>query len=132
MNFLSKVPGFRSGKKLNKRIASIYYVFQLFSLVAVFGQIDLMCIALSTLAYPFIVFGFIDVIKNKQKIKSRYFVNKVVVPFIAMFVLTSVSLLIPTSDLDMSSPYEEIKTNNDVVYDKYGRLLDEDGEVIKE
>lgn len=113
MKIFNKILGFRSGKKINKIIASIYYLFILFSLFAVFGQIDLMFMVSSLLLLPFITVGIIDVIKNKQKIKSKYFFRKVITPFIIMNLLTFISISLSSTNLetDVASIETELSKN---------------------
>lgn len=60
-DILKHIPGFRSGKKSNMIIASIYYLFCLTALTSSFWTF------LAVIVLPFLVFSAIDVFKNKSK-----------------------------------------------------------------
>lgn len=60
-DILKHIHGFRSGKKPNMIIASIYYLFCLTALTSSFWTF------LAVIVLPFLVFSAIDVFKNKSK-----------------------------------------------------------------
>ena len=120
MNLLNKVPGFRSKKKLKMIIASIYYSMIIISLLAVMGEIDLMLTVLSTLVYPFIACGIIDVIKYKNGSKRMLFMRKVGLPIIISLSLMfgSISLTDPTRDINSVESANIVKNSNESNKDK--------------
>lgn len=64
-NFLNHVPGFRSNTKWKRIVAVIYY---LFALTAMF---DSFWTFIAAIVFPFIIFGFIDLIKGIRSVKSN-------------------------------------------------------------
>ncbi|NBI08171.1 thermonuclease family protein [Senegalia massiliensis] len=80
-NFLSYVPGFRSDTTWKKIVAVLYY---LFSILIIFEALDFF---LFLIASPFVVFGFINLIKNRKNIKTNpRFILSFIIPFIVLIV----------------------------------------------
>ena len=86
MNIFKKIPGFRSNKKRNKTIASVYYGFMILSLIAVYPDVNLISFILPFIIAPFLFFGAIDVFKNKDKLTSKNGKSKIIAPLLLMFV----------------------------------------------
>ena len=86
MNIFKKIPGFRSNKKRNKTIASVYYGFMLLSLIAVYPDVNLISFILPFIIAPFLLFGAVDVFKNKDKLTSKNGKSKIIAPLLLMFV----------------------------------------------
>ena len=72
-NVLNYVPGFRSNKVWKKIIAIIYYLISLMFLTQSFGAF-LICATL-----PFLIFGIIDTIRNKNKIAKVILLGSVII-----------------------------------------------------
>lgn len=120
MNLLNKIPGFRSKKKTNMIIASIYYLMIIISLLSVMGKVDTMLLVLSTLVYPFIACGIIDAIKSKNEPKGKLFIKKVGLPTIISLSLMfgSISLTDPTIDINSVESANTVKNSNESNKDK--------------
>ena len=121
MNIFKKIPGFRSNKKRNKTIASVYYGFMLLSLIAVYPDVNLISFILPFIIAPFVFFGAIDVFKNKDKLTSKNGKTKIIAPLLLIF--TSFSVFVATTE----PPQENILNNSsttiveesDIGKDKY-------------
>lgn len=102
MNFFNKIPGFRSGKKINKIIASTYYIITLLIMSIFMNQIGLALFLLPVFIVPFLFLGFIDLIKSKNKLKSKYALQKIGIPLISMIISfsTSIALMLTTETND--------------------------------
>ena len=65
----SHIPGFRSNEKVNKVVASIYYLivigYLLLSFIVGNIQADQVKFVISALLFPFIVFGMMDYMSKK-------------------------------------------------------------------
>lgn len=73
MDFLKKIPGFRSNKRKNKVMASLYYGFMLLSMIACFPSISEMSLIIFFTLAPFLFFGAIDVLKGRKDKKKLVF-----------------------------------------------------------
>ena len=124
-NFLSKIPGFRSNNPLFKTVAWVYYIFLIISVVAVWGEMNLLAMVLSSFAIPFIIAGIMDMIRYKKKIKSQYFLKKVVLPFVIMEVLMFTSISLPSSYVIDSVSEDMTQVSDAVNGDVESELNDE-------
>lgn len=86
MNIFKKLPGFRSNKKRNKIIASLYYGIFLLSLISVFPQIAETACVIMFLLFPLLIFNIMEVIKNKEGLFSKKGKKKILGPLIAVVV----------------------------------------------
>lgn len=73
MDFLRKIPGFRSNKRKNKVIASLYYGFMLLSMIACFPSISEMSLIIFFILAPFLFFTVIEVLKGRKDKKRLLF-----------------------------------------------------------
>ena len=111
MNIFSKIPGFRSNKKRNKIIASIYYGFMLLSLMAVYKDTSSLFLVLSSIMMPFVFFGIIDLFKNREKLNSKNGRKKVVVPLVLMLVSFIISVSTAPTIEDSTDTLSNVETN---------------------
>lgn len=89
-DILKYIPGFRSGKKYKKIIAAIYYIFALTMLTEGIG------IGLFSLAIPFLIFSFMDLIRHKKKSQP---LKKALIPVIASSAILIIGMSIsPTPE----------------------------------
>lgn len=86
MNIFKKLPGFRSNKKRNKIIATLYYGIFLLSLISVFPQVAETACLIMFLLFPLLIFNIIEVIKNKEGLFSKKGKKKILSPLIAIVV----------------------------------------------
>lgn len=81
-DYLKYLPGFRSDTTWKKVLAAIYY---LSSLTMIF---DSFWTFVAAIALPFMVFGFVDLIKSRKEIKTN---PKIILPFVAALLIFSVA-----------------------------------------
>lgn len=121
MNIFKKIPGFRSNKKRNKTIASVYYGFMLLSLIAVYPDVNLISFILPFIIAPFVFFGAIDVFKNKDKLTSKNGKTKIIAPLLLIFISFSVFVATtePTQENTLNNSSTTIVEESDIGKDKY-------------
>lgn len=130
MNIFKKLPGFRSNKKRNKIIASLYYGIFLLSLISVFPQIAETACVIMFLLFPLLIFNIIEVIKNKEGLFSKKGKIKILSPLIAIVVSFFIIGITaePQSNIESQTSSNNTLTNNkevSIVKDS-NKLLEED------